>query len=56
MNGVHRHLFISLPVRLRDPNCPKKINVLFKVDTGAGITILTIRKLELKIHLIITII
>jgi hypothetical protein len=49
MWGIHRRLFINLPVRLRDKNCSKVINVIFKVDTGAGITTLTKEVLE-KLH------
>ena len=51
MWGIHRRLFINLPVRLRDKNCSKVINVIFKVDTGAGITTLTKEVLE-KVGLI----
>ncbi len=40
MWGLNQGLFASMPVRLRDCRCPTKIDVIFKVDTGAGITTL----------------
>jgi hypothetical protein len=49
MWGISRRLFLNLPVRLRDQKCPKTINVIFKVDTGAGVTTLTGEVLE-KLH------
>ncbi len=41
MWGTNGRLFINLPLRLHDGNCPQNINVIFKVDSGAGITTLT---------------
>lgn len=41
MWGIHRCLFINLPVQLRNTMCRQAINVIFKVDTGSGIKTLT---------------
>ena len=49
MWGTNGRLFVILPVRLREKSCPQNINVIFKVDSGAGITTLTNEVLE-KLH------